>query len=177
MYINGQFIATVTQRDIIYASSTCSNHSNVCPPLIIIHKEVTSQSETAKSFASGNRQTKRKEKETYKSCHNKSRKAALSSPALILSGSASSNSTFATSNIFFARFLDISLSIEDPKHKDGSVYAKPLTAKVGFLEFLGWNTRTQRTRWPTRSGGSRRFVSRGCRSKISSTEYTRPSIS
>ena len=53
MYLNGQLIATVTQRDIIYASSTCSNHSNVCPPLIIIHKEVTSQSETAKSFASG----------------------------------------------------------------------------------------------------------------------------
>ena len=42
----------------------------------------------------------------------------------------------ATSNIFFAEFLDISLSIEDPKRNDGSVHVNPPIETVGFLEFL-----------------------------------------
>ena len=42
----------------------------------------------------------------------------------------------ATSNIFFAELLDISLSIEDPKRNDGSVHVSPPISMVGFLEFL-----------------------------------------
>ena len=42
----------------------------------------------------------------------------------------------ATSNIFFAEFLDISLSIEDPKRNDGSVHVSTPIPTVGFLGFL-----------------------------------------
>jgi hypothetical protein len=91
-----------------------------------------------------------------------------------LSGSTFSNSALAKSNTPFANATDITLFRGQLKRNDGSVYVRPLTSVDAFLG-LEWNTRTQRTRWPTRLGGSRKFVSLGCRFNISSTAHIRPS--